>query len=198
MYRFLLLLLLFPFISHAQNADEIYSASGLKGLIEFAAFETAFNGIGRFNPSVKDKLVLFDVTKLSTEKRFFVIDLKNKKLLYHTLCAHGKGSGENRAEKFSNNEGSLATAPGFYLTIGTYYGKHGYSLRLKGLEKGVNDNAEKRSIVIHGADYVSNEFAKQQGRIGRSWGCPALPSGVSKEIIDCIKDGTLLYIYKGK
>lgn len=195
------LIALFVFFSShsfAQDAREIYDNCGLKDKLNFGIFETAYNGIGKYDPAVKDKITIFDVTSLSTKKRFYVIDLKNKKLLYHTLCAHGKGSGENKAETFSNDPGSLATAPGFYLTLGTYSGKHGYSLKLKGLEKGVNDNAESRSIVIHGADYVSTEFVKKQGRIGRSWGCPALPVDVSKEIIDCIKDGTLLYIYSGK
>lgn len=191
-----LLLLIDP--ARGYDAMSVYNDAGLKGKIEYGAFEAAYNGIEKFDPAIKDKLVIFDVTKLSTQKRFFVIDLKNKKVLYHTLCAHGKGSGGNKAVTFSNDPGSLATAPGLYLTLGTYSGKHGYSLKLKGLEKGVNDNAESRSIVIHGADYVSVEFAKKQGRIGRSWGCPALPVDVSKEIIDCIKDGTLLYIYSGK
>lgn len=194
----LLLFLLTPVLCFSQNAYDIYNVCGLKGKMEFSVFETAYNGIDTYNPAVKDKLVIFDVTGLSTEKRFYVIDLKNKKLLYHTLCAHGKGSGENKATTFSNEPGSLATAPGFYLTLGTYNGKHGYSLKLKGLEKGVNDNAEKRAIVIHGADYVSSDFAKTHGRIGRSWGCPALPVELSKEIIDVIKDGVLLYIYSGK
>jgi hypothetical protein len=142
--------------------------------------------------------VIFDVTKPSTEKRFYVLDLKGKKLLYHCLAAHGKGSGENNANLFSNTPNSMKTAPGFYLTLSTYSGKHGYSLKLRGLEKGINDNAEKRAIVIHGADYVSDDFIKVHGRIGRSWGCPALPVGLSKEIIDCIKDGTLLYIFAGR
>ena len=176
----------------------VYNEAGLKGKIEYSIFETAFNGIVKYNPAIKSKLVIFDLSRLSTQDRFYVIDLKNKKLLYNCLCAHGKGSGENKAVTFSNQPGSLATAPGFYLTLGTYSGKHGYSLKLKGLEKGINDNAESRAIVIHGADYVSNNFAKIHGRSGRSWGCPALPSELSKEIIDEIKGGTLLYIYSGK
>jgi hypothetical protein len=181
-----------------ERVQEIFEHAGLKGKLEYEVFEKAFQGIASFQPAVTDKLVIFDASQLSTQKRFFVVDIQKEKLLYHTLCAHGKGTGENRATTFSNKPGSLATASGFYLTLGTYQGKHGYSLKLKGLEKGVNDNAESRAIVIHGADYVSEDFIKAQGRIGRSWGCPALPVEVTKEIIDCIKDGVLMYIYAGK
>jgi hypothetical protein len=199
MLQFILYLFLFVSpVSGSFDPLSVYNEAGLKNKVEYNVFETAYNGIEKFAPSIKDKLVIFDVTKLSTQKRFFVIDLKNKKVLFQCLCAHGKGTGDNKATYFSNDPGSLATAPGFYLTLSTYNGKHGYSLKLKGLEKGVNDNAESRAIVIHGADYVSEDFIKLHGRIGRSWGCPALPSDLSKEIIDVIKDGTLLYIYSGK
>jgi len=192
----LLFLIFLPAIP--QDINELYKQCGLKEKMEYKIFETAYRGIGKYRPSNPVILVIFDVTQVSTMKRFWVIDLREKTILYQTLCAHGKGSGENKATTFSNEPGSLATAPGFYLTLSTYYGKHGYSLKLKGLEMGINDNAESRAIVIHGAGYVSEDFIKAQGRIGRSWGCPALPVEVSKEIIDCIKDGVLLYVYSGK
>ena len=199
MIHFFLLIAL-SFFSPVQDNEvqKIYDNAGLKGKLDFEIFEKAYKGISSFQPAVTGKLVIFDASQLSTQKRFFVIDIENQKLLFHCLCAHGKGTGENKAVTFSNQPGSLATAQGFYLTGSTYNGKHGYSLKLKGLEKGVNDNAESRAFVIHGADYVSEDFIKLHGRIGRSWGRPALPSELSKEIIDEIKGGTLLYIYSGK
>jgi hypothetical protein len=109
--------------------------------------------------------------------------------------AHGKNSGENIADSFSNDSKSLKSCLGFFLTAETYTGKHGYSLKLDGLEPGINDNARQRAIVIHGADYVSASFAQQHGRLGRSWGCPALPTDRSKEIIDKISQGSCLFIY---
>jgi hypothetical protein len=111
------------------------------------------------------------------------------------LVAHGKNSGENFAESFSNVPESLMSSPGFFITAETYTGKHGYSLRVDGLEKGINDNARVREIVIHGADYVSDDYIKKYGRLGRSWGCPALPAALSNKIIDKIKEGTCLFVY---
>ena len=143
----------------------------------------------------KKIITIIDYTKPSTEKRFYLINLEQKVLLYHCYVAHGKNSGENYAKSFSNQSGSLASCSGFFITAGIYYGKHGYSLSLDGIEKGINDNARKRSIVIHGADYVSQEFINKYGRLGRSWGCPALPVDLSKEIIDCIANGSCLFIY---
>ncbi len=125
----------------------------------------------------------------------FVIDLKKEKLLFNTLVAHGKNSGVQYAEVFSNKNRSLMSSPGFYSTAETYFGKHGYSLKLDGLEEGINDHARERLIVIHGADYVSDDFIKMYGRIGRSWGCPALPIKHTEEVINLIKEGSCLYIH---
>jgi len=124
-----------------------------------------------------------------------VIDLERKVLLYKCYVAHGKNTGDNYANSFSNQSGSSESSLGFFITAETYFGKNGYSLSLDGIETGINDNARKRSIVIHGADYVSIEFINKYGRLGRSWGCPALPVGLSKEIIDCIANGSCLFIY---
>lgn len=140
-------------------------------------------------------LTIIDFSKPSTDKRLFVLDLKNERIIKNTLVAHGMNTGGNNADSFSNEINSKKSSLGLFITQGSYNGKHGYSLRIKGINKGLNDNVFKRSIVIHGADYVSESFIKQNGRIGRSFGCPALPLEETKEIIDLIKDGTCLYIY---
>jgi hypothetical protein len=143
----------------------------------------------------KRLLTLIDYSKRSTERRLWVIDLKTKEVLFHELVAHGKGSGADRAERFSNEPRTLASSLGLFETLETYRGKHGYSLKLRGLEPGVNDNAEARAIVIHGAWYVNEEFAKQHGRLGRSWGCPAIDDKIAKRVIDAIKGKSLLFAY---
>jgi hypothetical protein len=138
-------------------------------------------------------LTIIDYSLPSTKKRLWVMD--GAKVVFHELVAHGKGTGENRAEKFSNTQGMLMSSLGLYETASTYQGTHGYSLKLIGLEKGWNDRAMERKIVIHGAQYVSEELAQKKGRLGRSWGCPALGEKISKRIIDAIKDGAFVFIY---
>jgi len=140
-------------------------------------------------------ITIIDYRKASKNKRFFVINLVEKKVLYSTLVAHGKGSGAQFAEIFSNKPGSLKSSIGFFITDDSYYGKHGYSLKLQGVEPGVNDKAMQRAIVIHGASYVSESFIKRYGRLGRSWGCPALPEDITREVIDKIKGGSCLFVY---
>jgi len=182
--------------SEITDIHQLWLDCKLKGLVDFNIFNTAVLGYKHIdNLKKKSILTLIDFSKPSTEKRFFVIDLEKKQLIYRCLVAHGKNSGDNYAKSFSNTLESLQSSLGFYLTAETYEGDHGYSLRLDGLEKGINDNARKREIVIHGADYVGEEFIKKYGRIGRSWGCPALPPEISKEIMTKISGGSCLFIY---
>ena len=140
-------------------------------------------------------LTIIDFSLPSNKKRLFVINLKSRKLLFVTYVAHGKNSGVDFAFYFSNSPESNKSSVGFYSTLSTYGGAHGYSLRLDGFEKGFNDNAEQRDIVIHSAEYVSEGLIHQQGYIGRSLGCPALSPDIYKQIINKIKNGTCLFIY---
>lgn len=174
----------------------LYKECGLKDVLTYDIFELAVSGQRKISGINNNKiLTIIDYSKPGTTERFYVIDLAKKKILYKTLVAHGKNSGENSAVSFSNDSGSLKSCLGFFLTGETYNGKNGYSLMLDGLEPGINDNSRMRSIVIHGAGYVSQDFINKYGRIGRSWGCPALPENISKEIIDTISKGTCLFIY---
>lgn len=170
----------------------------LLGLSE-KAYQYAIDGLEKLKSSGRisnDKLIsIVDFTKSSAEKRLFVIDLENHRLLFNTYVAHGQNSGKEYAKKFSNSPQSFQSSLGFYETSETYTGKNGYSLHLTGLERGVNDKADKRAIVVHGAPYVSESLIREQGYIGRSWGCPAVPEKLAKPIIDKIKDGTCLFIY---
>lgn len=140
-------------------------------------------------------ITIIDFSLPSYAKRLFVIDLKNNRLLLNTYVAHGRNSGEEYAKNFSNRANSFQSSLGFYVTGSTYQGKHGYSMRLNGVEKGINDEAEARGIVIHAADYVSEQFIHQVGRLGRSQGCPAVSSQVINLLIETIKDGSCLFIY---
>ena len=140
-------------------------------------------------------LSIIDFTLASAKKRLFVIDVKNYKLLFVTHVAHGRNTGLEKALYFSNEPESNKSSVGFYTTKATYSGAHGYSMRLEGHEIGFNNNAEPRAIVVHSADYVNEDMAKTQGRLGRSLGCPALSPKINKDIIDKIKNGTCLFIY---
>jgi hypothetical protein len=140
-------------------------------------------------------LTVIDFNKPSIDERLFVIDVNRGMLLYSGLVAHGRGSGDNYAQNFSNIPGSRQSSLGFYTTGNTYDGKNGYSLRLQGMERGINDNAESRSIVIHGADYVSYDYIRKNGRLGRSEGCPAISYESFQQVIDLIKGGSCLFIY---
>ncbi|EOZ96761.1 hypothetical protein A33Q_2071 [Indibacter alkaliphilus LW1] len=140
-------------------------------------------------------LTIIDFSLPSTEKRLWVINTKTGLILFHDYVSHGRNSGDLYAKSFSNTNSSYKSSLGFYLTAETYHGKHGYSLRLDGLEKGINDKARERAIVIHGADYAKEEFIVQTGRLGRSLGCPALPNESASELIDIIKENSCIFIY---
>ena len=173
----------------------LYTDCELKDKLDFIVFKHALDGYNSIDAPNKKLLSIIDYSKPSNEKRLFVIDVENRKLLYNTQVAHGKKSGYVNATKFSNKYGSHKSCLGFFITGNSYYGKRGYSLQLEGLEKGINDNARSRGIVIHGANYVSERIANGNGVIGRSWGCPAVSKKLSKEIINLLKGGSLLYIY---
>ena len=142
-----------------------------------------------------DIITIIDFSQPSNKKRLYVLDLNNKQVLFNTLVAHGRNSGGLWAKSFSNEASSLKSSPGFYVTEDTYMGHNGYSLRLNGLEKNINDNALSRSIVMHGAPYVDQSAINSLGFLGRSWGCPAVPESQHKAIINTIKGGTCLFIY---
>ncbi|GAA0529786.1 murein L,D-transpeptidase catalytic domain family protein [Chitinophaga japonensis] len=140
-------------------------------------------------------IAIVDYSLPSTRKRLFVIDIRNGRVLFNTLVSHGRNSGKVKATSFSNKPNSYKSSLGFYVTDRTYIGGHGLSLRLRGTEKGINDNAMQRAIVIHGADYVDEDLISSQGYIGRSLGCPALPVDVHRKVIEAIKNGTCLFLY---
>ena len=144
-----------------------------------------------------DLLTVIDYSLPSTEPRLWVLDLERGEVLFHELVAHGRGTGDNYATKFSNLNDSHQTSLGLFLTGGTYEGGNGYSMKLQGLHKGFNDKAEARHIVMHGAWYVSEAQARAQGRIGRSWGCPALSETMAPKVIDTIKGGSFVFSYGG-
>ena len=143
----------------------------------------------------KNILTLIDFSLSSNTKRLWIIDLGTNTVLYNSLVAHGRNTGNEFANSFSNAAESFKSSLGFYATGEVYQGKHGMSLRLDGLERGVNDNARARAVVMHGADYVNQSFIKNHSRLGRSLGCPAIPMNMTKEIINVIKDKSCLYIY---
>jgi L,D-transpeptidase-like protein len=144
------------------------------------------------NPAV---LSIIDFSLPSSKKRLFVLDMLNGRLLFNTLVSHGRNSGQLMATRFSNRNNSYMSSIGFYLTGDAYIGEHGYSLRLIGEEKGLNDNVYRRSIVMHPADYVSEEHIRETGYLGRSEGCPAIPNGLNKPIIGKIRGGSCLYVF---
>lgn len=178
-------------------AEGIFTAINDEDL-NFKAFETGLKGYVKLasEGQIKDNsyLTVIDMSRSANENRFFLIDVQQKKIIHKSIVAHGKNSGGEFARSFSNKIGSFKSSIGFYKTAETYKGKHGLSLRLDGLEYS-NNNARQRAIVIHAADYVSKAFIKNNGRLGRSLGCPSLPVNGYEEVISKIKNGTLLFIY---
>lgn len=177
------------------DCRQLYADMQLEDIVDYTAFEHAISGSKTIERRNNDIITLIDFTKPSTEERLYVLDIRHKKLLFSSIVSHGKNSGGNYATSFSNEVGSYKSSLGFFVTGNTYQGKNGYSLVLNGLEKGINDRAKERAIVMHGANYCSLSVAASAGRLGRSFGCPALPRSLTKPIINTIKNGTLLYIY---
>jgi len=178
-----------------QEIKNLYVECNLKDNLRYDIFLKAILGYKLLSFKNPNIITIIDYSKPSTEKRCFVIDLSLKKILFIEFIAHGRNSGENFATIFSNIPESKQSSLGFFQTSETYEGSNGYSLKLEGLEKYINHLAEPRFIVIHGADYVNEKYIKENGRLGRSWGCPALPKNVNKKIIDTIKGQTCVYIY---
>lgn len=175
--------------------DIIKTTKNLRPTVVKLAMEAFYNS-RRLGININKPIVtVIDYSLPSTDRRLWVIDLVRNKVLYNSMVAHGVNSGEKYTTNFSNRVGSLQTSLGIFLTRGTYLGKDGYSLKMKGLEEGVNDKAEERYIVMHGAPYVSKEFVAASGMVGRSWGCPAVEKRLAKAIIDTVKEGSLVLAY---
>lgn len=185
-----------------KHIEDVYYAICTDGnsMPSFNVFEKAYRGylnlqaVGKLSQN-KQILTICDLSLSANINRMWIIDLSQNKVLLHTLVAHGQGSGEEYAVKFSNKMNSHQTSLGFYVTGDTYTGEHGRSLYLHGMDRGFNNMAYERAIVVHGADYVSKDFICNNERLGRSWGCPAVPAKLSNKVIDHIKDGTCLFIY---
>lgn len=186
-------------ISASETLYQKISFSG-KNKLSFEVFEKALKGFENLKKAGKIEaatklLTVCDFSLSSNTKRLWIINTENGEILFNSLVAHGKNTGEEFATQFSNTENSLQSSIGFYITDTTYEGENGYSLRLLGMDNGYNDAALKRAVVMHGADYVSEEFAAQHKRIGRSWGCPAVPRALAQSIINTIKGKNVLFIY---
>lgn len=188
--------------NETSSSAELYSSISFEAdhKLEFNAFSTAligFENLKKAGMIDQDShvLTICDFSMSSNSKRLWVIDINDKKVLFNSLVAHGKNTGEEFAQNFSNTESSYQSSLGFYITDATYQGDNGYSLRLLGMDKGFNDAALRRAVVIHGANYVSEDFAAQHQRIGRSWGCPAIPKELTQPIINTIKGKNCLFIY---
>ena len=183
----------------AAKADMLYDSMqlSLTGLNK-AAFEYALKGYDYLKRKklIQSSLIsICDFSQSSRQKRFYIIDLAEMKLLVNTYVAHGRNSGGEYAKSFSNSPESHKSSLGFYKTLQPYNGEHGLSLRIGGLERGINDRADRRNIVIHGSEYVGDNFIQNNPFAGRSYGCPALPSNEIEEVVNTIKDGTCLFIY---
>jgi hypothetical protein len=204
------LLLIYPFFDRANYEEpsglediiDVYSFLNLSqyGLSD-EAFQLAIKGFNKLKESGQllnsSILTIIDFSQSSKNKRMYVIDLYKKALLFNTYVAHGRNTGEEYAERFSNKPGTLESSLGFYITENMAIGsKVGLSLILKGIEKGFNDHARDREIIMHGADYATENFIQKNGRLGRSFGCPSLPPDLIKPVAETIKDGTCLFIYK--
>lgn len=173
----------------------VRQAPGLRSDVLRLALDAERNAAKQGLVTKQNLLTVIDYSMPSTQPRLFVFDLVARRLLFRELVAHGKASGDNLASFFSNQPGSLATSIGLFVTADPYFGGNGYSLRLRGLEEGFNDMAFERAIVLHGAAYVSRAAIAALGRLGRSWGCPAVRTEVAQKIIDTIRGGSAVFAY---
>lgn len=189
-----------PKISMEEKINELYDDFSMNNanMPALVPFQYGMQGYFQLmeNKKIKNNiLTIVDFSLPSSQKRMWILDMASHKVLVHTFVAHGQKTGLKLAEKFSNKNESHQSSLGFYLTAETYVGKHGLSMRMDGLEKGFNSNARDRYIVVHGADYATADFVKRTGRLGRSWGCPAVPEKLSKKIIQTIKGKSCFFIY---
>jgi hypothetical protein len=188
-----------PAKNASQNLFADISTGFMAGMPSEEVFTIAHQGFSALKalPGAmkKEILTVIDLSLPSTEKRLWIIDIANKKILFNDFVAHGRNTGDNAAASFSNVSGSYMSSIGFYITAETYHGKHGLSLRLEGMDKDFNCNARDRAIVMHGADYVSADFIQQYGRLGRSLGCPSVSMDIHEKVIETIKEGSALFIY---
>jgi hypothetical protein len=206
-----LIFLLIPVINVAESEktnpavevmSDIYSSLNLSGKgLSSEVFQLALKGYRKLETGGKLKnsniLTIIDFSQSSKKKRLYVVDLRNKTLLFNTYVAHGKNTGDEYAKYFSNKSGSYKSSLGFYITKNHATGSSvGLSLIIDGVEKGFNDNALRREIIMHGAAYATEKFIRQTGRLGRSFGCPSLPPEMIKPVIETIEDGTCLFIYQ--
>ena len=174
---------------------ESTSRGSIEGTVLDLALGAATCAVRSGKVSNPRTLTVIDYSRPSSEKRMWVYDLKTRNLLYEELVAHGQGSGGNVPNAFSNEPDTHRTSLGLFATDNSYVGRNGYSLRLDGLDAGINDRARERAIVIHGAPYVSESFVQANGRLGRSWGCPAIRADIAREMIDRIKEDGLVFAY---
>lgn len=189
-----------PEISFTEKSDALYREVGLANFgLSKQAFDYAYKGYQNLLEENKiektEYLTICDFSQPSSKKRLYIVDVESKELFLHTYVAHGRNSGGLYATRFSNKPESLQSSLGFYVTSNTYYGGHGLSLNLEGMDRGFNDNAYNRRIVVHGASYATKWFVQQNKYLGRSFGCPAVPQQESAKIINAIKDGSCLFIY---
>jgi len=185
-----------PLLASVELADRLASlAPTLDSTVLQRALQARECAIAAGSATASDRLAVIDFSRPSTEPRLWVFDVTTPALLYVEHVAHGRHSGDNLTRAFSNIEGSHQSSLGLYRTAETYVGANGYSLRLDGLDPGLNDRARQRAIVMHGAPYVNPEQARRQGRLGRSYGCPAVRSAVARPLIDALKDGQLLFAW---
>lgn len=187
-------------LSADAEAERLYEAflatnTSMPSLVSFQNAIKGYNQLSDADKIEKELLTVVDFSLPSSEKRMWVLDMATNEVLFHTYVAHGRNTGGKMATKFSNKTNSFQSSLGFYVTGETYFGKNGFSLFIDGMEKGINDNARSRYVVIHGADYASTDFIKRTGRLGRSLGCPAIPREVTQDIIDTIKGKSVLFIY---